>query len=69
MAEHAYFQITCDSSDGDVELVGPRIQPRRFETVREAYHYWKRRHAHRSDAPLVVHAKSADGSGRALMRV
>ena len=65
MPERAHFEITWDNGDGEVELVGPLIQPRRFETVREAYQYWKRRHAHRSDAPLVVHAKSADGSGRA----
>ena len=69
MPERAHFEITWDNRDGDVELVGPLIQPRRFETVRAAYQYWKRRHAHRSDAPLVVHAKSADGSERAMMRV
>lgn len=70
MPERVHFEITWDNNnDGDVELVGPLTQPRRFETLRAAYQYWKRRHAHLSDAPLVLHAKSADGSGRALMRV
>ena len=69
MYDSVPFEIRWENGDGDVELVGPRIRPLRFDTVGAAYHHWKRCFAPLSDAPLVVHAKSADGMGPALVRV
>ena len=69
MHDQARFEIRWENGDGDVELVGPKIQPLRFDTVGAAYRHWKRCFAPVSDAPLVVHARSADGTGRALVRV
>ena len=69
MDDQTHFEITWESTQGDVELVGPKVRPLRFETVGQAYHHWKRCYAHLSDAPLVVHAKRADGMGPAMVRV
>lgn len=63
------FEIRWEAGDGDVELVGPRIKPMRFDSVGAAYQHWKRCFAPLSDAPLVVHAKAAGHTGRAMVRV
>ena len=41
----------------------------RFDSVGAAYQHWKRRFAPLSEAPLVVHAKAAGHTGRAVVRV
>ena len=69
MDDQTHFEITWESTEGDVELVGPQVRPLHFETVGQAYQHWKRCFAHLSDAPLVVHAKQTDGMERVMVRV
>ena len=50
------FEIRWEAGDGDVELVGPGVEPMRFHTIREAYEHFRRCFAPLAKGSLTIRA-------------